>query len=158
MRIPEEALGLKEPIDIRGYFQGKWRVERTLDGAPFFEGAAAFQSINENGCLHYREDGEALYPNGFSASSFREYYFVVGEDGFEVYFDRELSRLFNAVTLSTTSHGASGAAVHECNPDMYYSTYVIRGWDCWSWEHRVSGHRKDFTLHAVYKRIDNNDE
>lgn len=139
-------------LEIERIFSGRWKVSRKLNGELFFSGQVEFADADLEGLLRYREEGEARYPGGFRAIAFREYYFLPRNAAFQVFFDQDKTRLFNSVTLKSDGQGLFGKDTHQCGNDIYKSEYHFVAPDEWAWAHRVSGPKKDYSLHSVYRR------
>ncbi len=132
-------------------FEGDWQIERISNGDPFFKGNGCFTPMNDD-LLHYHEEGQVCYPNGFKTTSFRDYYFQLELGSFSVYFDEACQNLFHTIRLEKSDGKFIGSAQHLCIKDLYDTSYVFNNQKSWEWQHKVKGPKKDYYLFSRYYR------
>lgn len=131
-------------------FEGRWRIERTIDDAAAgrtgrFEGEAVFVQAAEG--LAYAETGMLTLEGAAPMAASRRYLWRDGGPGaVEVLF--EDGRFFHRI--DTTKPAPE--AVHDCAPDIYRVRYDFLSWPRWTAVWRVSGPRKDYEMASRYRR------
>ncbi|CAN5425456.1 hypothetical protein BH11PSE4_BH11PSE4_10060 [soil metagenome] len=112
----------------------------------------ASYSVDHDGSLVYREQGEVRLAGGASFASERAYLYRQRPTGFAVFFMENPPRLFHAVVLTRISDALAGDARHLCAADLYLSRYEFRADGTFSTRHDVSGPRKNYVLETTYCR------
>lgn len=131
-------------------FEGRWLITRrildTRGPEGRFEGTAVFAPAPIGG-LDYREAGWLqLGPARFAAE--RQYHWSEAGTG------RIAVRFADGRDFHVFALAPSAAADHACDPDTYRVAYAFDDWPNWSSTWRVTGPRKDYTLHSSYRRAE----
>jgi len=130
---------------------GAWRFERSLSNQAAMAGRACFVPAAD-GRLHYAESGELVMPDGQRFQARRSYFYARLPEGFSVWFDEPLARLFHEVRLGTADGALRGAATHPCAEDRYDTMYEFRPDGSFLIRHDVRGPRKDYVSVTVFHR------
>jgi hypothetical protein len=131
-----------------GDFEGVWRLERRIIDAlgpdAVFTGTAGFTRDTEGLILHEAGRLELTGQGGFQAE--RRYHWRQAGAMIAVLFadGRDFHRFDPGQGLTT--------ADHWCDPDTYRVRYDFTNWPVWQAEWRVTGPRKDYVMHSVYRR------
>jgi hypothetical protein len=138
------------PDSVLVDLEGRWDIARTVHPAGSLTGWASF-TRDARGCLAYAEEGQ-LHLNGGTFTARQRYLFEPRADGFAVWFDAELLRLFHEIALSETPDGLVGEASHPCGRDLYVTSYRFAAGGGFKVRHRVTGPHKDYVMDTVYTR------
>lgn len=130
-------------------FAGDWLVSRRISDhlaaqSGSFTGRAGFRPVG--GVLHYHETG--MLTLGAQAPLRAERRYVWRQEAGRIVVEHSDGRAFHAFALD----GGQAEAVHWCDPDHYRVHYDVSHWPEWTAEWRVSGPRKDYVMHTVYRR------
>ena len=125
-------------------FEGRWLLRRDIthdNSAPArFQGEAEWAP--HDGGMTYLETGVLTVDGVRPMAAERRYWW--GPD-LSVYFDD--GRFFHQVP----AHG--GDASHWCDPDQYDVHYAFDRWPEFEVKWHVSGPRKAYVMHSIYRRI-----
>jgi hypothetical protein len=130
-------------------FEGEWKITRVIHdrtGGPEGRFAGVGRFTRAPWGLRYAEEGELLLGEAPAMRATREYRWVFGEAGVEVFFAD--GRFFHAFGLD------SAEAEHLCGEDLYRVTYDFWRWPHWEAVWDVRGPRKDYAMRSVYARHD----
>lgn len=128
-------------------FAGEWTVTRRIEDRRAgregtFSGRAVF--LPDGDGLDYREEGSIAFPGQPPLRAERRYRWRA-----------EGARIAVLYADGRPFHSFSQAlpgAEHLCAPDLYQVRYAFEGWPVWECVWDVSGPRKDYRLHSVYRR------
>lgn len=129
-------------------FLGDWILTRRIENRQAgqegrFEGEAAFRAVPEG--LAYAERGWLTLGAAPPFRAERSYLWQSVGDTIAIRFAD--GRFFHAFAATACEPEAE----HECPPDFYRVRYDFRAWPRWRAEWRVSGPRKDHTIHSDYR-------
>jgi hypothetical protein len=131
-----------------GDFEGVWRLERRIIDAlgpdAVFTGTARFTRDDAGLVLHEAGRLELTGQGGFQAER-RYLWRQAGAMIAVVFADGRDFHWFDPGQGVAT-------ADHWCDPDTYRVRYDFAGWPVWQAEWRVTGPRKDYVMHSVYRR------
>ena len=131
---------------------GDWVLKRRIPGIAGMQGKAHVVQLG-TGHLRYVEQGCLKLKNGQSFHASRSYLFKALGDGFAVYYDQPLDRLFQEVRLTPLLGGhLTGMAEHCCPPDRYRSRYTFRSDGCFYITHCVTGPSKSYRSFSRFSR------
>jgi hypothetical protein len=127
-------------------FEGEWQVARVIAdraGGPDarFDGVARFARAAWG--LAYAEEGD-LRIGGAVLRATRDYRWVFGSDGVEVFFGD--GRFFHAFRFDAAE------AEHLCGEDLYRVKYGFERWPLWVAEWDVRGPRKEYRMRSEFRR------
>ncbi|QBY02604.1 trigger factor [Rhodophyticola sp. CCM32] len=127
--------------------EGVWCLDREIDDRRAgltgrFVGEAIWAP--DGAGLTQTETGLLRYGTAPPMQATRRYIWREGHGGPEVFFAD--GRPFHQVT-------GTGAAHHDCPPDVYEVRYEVTDWPLWQSRWQVSGPRKDAVIISRYRRI-----
>lgn len=129
-------------------FEGLWRLERRISDAlgpdALFTGTARFTPDGQGLMLHEAGQLQLAGQGGFQA----ERRYLWRQEGGEIAVFFADGRDFHRFDPAQ----GKAAADHWCDPDTYKVQYDFAAWPTWCAEWRVTGPRKDYTMHSVYAR------
>ncbi|GAA4668796.1 MULTISPECIES: DUF6314 family protein [Amycolatopsis] len=129
---------------------GEWALSRELPGLGSMTGTARFRPAGPD-LLHYREDGVLTLAGGSSHEVFREYHYRLEEGQIRICFaEPGPPRTFHVLRLAETPGAATD--VHLCGQDTYVGEYEFPGEDRFTVRMRVTGPKKNYSIHTVYER------
>ena len=129
---------------------GRWSFERIVSGQGRMTGTATF-APRPDGLLAYCEAGQLQIKAGTFAFT-RSYLYRLRPAGLDIFFDEVPMRLFQSVDLTETPTGLTGTGQHFCAPDTYQSTYAFTLPTAFAIVHTVTGPRKSYVSHTLFKR------
>ncbi len=130
-----------------------WAFERIIDDAASMNGIATFAPCGGDESLAYHEEGSLCLANGQLFGAIRDYHFQYRQDGFAVFFAETPLRLFHEILLTRNALGElTGSASHQCNNDLYTSSYKFASTMRFSIEHVAFGPRKNYISRTQFRR------
>ena len=141
--------------DVFDQLEGRWSLERIIEGQATMEGIATFTRDGAD-ALAYHEEGQVRLAHGQVLKAHREYRFERAPGGFTVLFAEalpQLSRLFHRIELMHDRAALTGKAVHLCTPDTYDSSYQFLPDGSFVIRHAVRGPRKDYVSTTTFRRL-----
>lgn len=129
---------------------GDWSFRRSVSSGPIMTGQATFIQTGDRR-LNYAETG-TLTLDGKDYAFERRYIYELRGGGFRVLFDEAPPRLFQDVDLSMAAEALFGSGSHNCEPDVYSSTYRFNLPTGFRIAHDVSGPRKSHSIVTDYAR------
>ncbi len=136
--------------------EGCWRLNRNIPNRGIVSGLATFMRVNPT-TLHYHEVGK-MKLDGFENSMdvTRSYWYAyTSDDDIKVYFDSELSQLFQALKFDESVSRATSS--HLCIADTYDATYQFALPTTFSIRYKVLGPEKDYYIETTYEKQDPDD-
>lgn len=134
-------------------FEGSWHLRRSIQDAHAqkrgtLEGRLTFtRSPEEDGSLHYHEEGALSYGDAPPLTASRSYVWI--EERGEIAVQFSDGAPFHKFSLRHTMPEAT----HFCDPDMYYVSYDFSKWPTWRSIWRVVGPRKDYRMTSILHRL-----
>jgi hypothetical protein len=146
------------PCDILSSLAGEWLIRRSIEdvgsGAPMatLEGRARV-TLEGSREAAYVEEGLLSLPDGRSVGARRAYYYRQGENGLDIFFDKERTRIFHRLVPREDPDGSLVAAdLHLCAADRYEGLYRFLPDGGFSIEHVVRGPHKSYRSTTRYER------
>lgn len=130
---------------------GEWTIQRQISPGGVYAGRAIFMQHAE-GNLLYKEHGVLTLDNGTVLEPTKQYQWQIEQGAIAIYFDDGPTKGTHFQTLNFSDSKAAQAK-HFCAPDDYVSAYTFNMPDHFEITHNVSGPKKSYISHSVYRRI-----
>ncbi|MFH1805751.1 MAG: DUF6314 family protein [Pseudomonadota bacterium] len=143
--------------DIFNHLAGEWSLSRDLDMVGRFTGTARLwvAEPDRRDLLRYREEGVLYRTDGQEFDGFREYDFINTPHGIELRFrdPARFGRFYVCLDFAKDPVGNMTARdIHPCGDDIYHHTMIWHDQNHFETEIKISGPRKDYMLHSLYRR------
>ena len=135
---------------------GDWTLSRRFEpGLGTMSGTARIRP-ERPGVLHYREDGRVAFANGHVGDAFREYHYLLDDDGtIRVCFVEPgtFGRTLHALRVDGTAAVTPAVDTHLCGADTYVGRYAFAMPDRFTVDIDVRGPAKDYATRTEFVRV-----
>lgn len=143
---------------IFNFLHDQFTLLRHIESFGVLKGTAKFNRVDKKS-LHYFESGFLTLQNGLKLKAYKEYIYMLHDDGLFVYFsnNKEPQNLMHKLHIYSTdeSNILRASAFHSCSPDQYIASYQFNDFldnKQFTIKYDVVGPNKNFTIHSQYTR------